>query len=86
LRKKGTVGKGLVASLLDTACNPQSNARTGGVIMATLALEKAQELEKQKQAVLQQGAEEALAKAITGFRELREIVTEQLKVIRAAQR
>ena len=32
------------------------------------------------------GAEEALAKAIAGFRELREIVTEQLKVIRAAQR
>ena len=54
--------------------------------MATSALEKAQELEKQKQAVLQQGAEEALAKAMAGFKELREIVSEQLKVLGAAQR
>jgi hypothetical protein len=54
--------------------------------VATSALEKAQELEKQKQAVLQQGAEEALAKAMAGFKELREIVSEQLKVLGAAQR
>ena len=32
--------------------------------MTTSALEKAQELEKQKQAILQQGAEQALAKTM----------------------
>ena len=54
--------------------------------MTTSALEKAQELEKQKQAILQQGAEQALDKAIASFKELREIVSEQLRVIRATQR
>ena len=49
--------------------------------MSTSALEKAQELEKQKQAVLQQGADEALAKAIAGFKELRALVDEQLKAL-----
>jgi hypothetical protein len=44
-------------------------------------LEKAQELEKQKQAVLQQGADEALAKAIAGFKELRALVDEELSPI-----
>jgi len=45
-------------------------------------LEQAQELEKQKQAILQQGAEQALAKAIASLKELREIVNEQLRAIR----
>jgi len=48
-------------------------------------LEKARELEKQRQAILEQGAKEALAKAIAGFKELREIVSEQLKVIQTPQ-
>ena len=53
--------------------------------MTTSALEKAQELEKLKQVILQHGAEQALAKAIAGFKELRDIVSEQLRVIRATQ-
>ena len=50
------------------------------------ALEQARELEKQKQAILQQGAEQALFKAIASIKELREIVNEQLRVIRAVPR
>jgi hypothetical protein len=50
------------------------------------ALEQARELEKQKQAILQQGAEQALVKAIASIKELREIVNEQLRVIRAVPR
>jgi len=50
------------------------------------ALDKAQELEKQKQAVLQQGVDEALARAIADVKELRAIVNEQLKAMRPASR
>ena len=45
------------------------------------ALEKALELEKQKQAILQQGAEDALAKAVAGLKELRALVDEQLQAL-----
>jgi hypothetical protein len=49
--------------------------------MATSALEKAQELEKQRQAILQQGADEALGRAIAAFKELRALIDEQLKAL-----
>lgn len=54
--------------------------------MTTSALEKAKELETQKQAILEQGAEQALDKAIASFKELRAIVNEQLRALRATQR
>jgi hypothetical protein len=45
-------------------------------------LEKARELERQRQEVLARGADEALQRAITAFKELRELVDEQLKAMR----
>jgi hypothetical protein len=50
--------------------------------MPMSALEKARELEKQRQQVLSQGAEEALQKATAAFRELRELVDEQMRAMR----
>jgi len=50
------------------------------------ALEKARELEKQRQQVLAQGAEEALQKATAAFKELRQLVDEQLIAIRTSAR
>jgi hypothetical protein len=49
-------------------------------------LEKARELEKQRQKVLDEGADEALKQAIDAFRELRKLVDEKLKTIRQALR
>ena len=49
--------------------------------MTPSALEKAQELEKQRQAVLQQGTDDALAKAAAALKELRALVEEQLKAL-----
>jgi len=48
------------------------------------ALEKARELEKQRQQILAQAAHEALQKAVAAFKELRELVEEQLKTTRVA--
>jgi len=45
------------------------------------ALEKARELDRQRKEILAAGAEEALQKAIAAFKELRELVDEQLKAM-----
>jgi hypothetical protein len=43
------------------------------------AVERARELEKQRREVLAQGVEDTLQRAIAAFRELREIIDEQLR-------
>ena len=62
-----------------------TRALLGAVIMATLALEKLSSSRSRSKLSFSKGRKKRLP-AIAGFRELREIVTEQLKVIRAAQR
>jgi hypothetical protein len=62
--------------ILIVAVSPET-----GLQMATSALEKAQELEKQRQAILREGADEALSRAIAAFKELRALVDEQLKAL-----
>jgi hypothetical protein len=44
-------------------------------------LEKARELERQRQEILAQGAEQALQNATAALKELRELIDEQLKAI-----
>jgi hypothetical protein len=46
------------------------------------ALERAQDLERQRVAVLQQGTEEVVAKIAEAIKELRALVEEQLKSLR----
>jgi hypothetical protein len=45
------------------------------------ALEKARELERQRRVVLAIASEDALQRAIEAFKELRELVNEQIKTI-----
>jgi hypothetical protein len=45
------------------------------------AVERARELEKQRREVLANGVEDALQRATAAFRELRELIDEQLRTI-----
>lgn len=45
------------------------------------AVERARELEKQRREVLANGVEDALQRAAAAFRELRELIEEQLRTI-----
>ena len=48
--------------------------------MAMSALDLTRELDRQKQAILQQAGDEALTKASEALKELKELVREQLKM------
>jgi len=48
-----------------------------------LAVERARELEKQRKEVLENGIEDALQRATAAFRELRELIDEQLRTIQS---
>jgi len=49
------------------------------------ALEKARDLDRQRKTILAEGTEEALQRAIAAVRELRELVDEQLRALRASR-